>query len=154
METFFRYLAFPRDDPDFDWRDFDFDKDPARMDQIRAILDATNPDLGRFQERGGKMLMHFGWADTALNPMMGVGYYEDVLETMGPQTKDFFRFYTVPGMFHCRGGVGADRFDLLTPLVNWVEAGETPEALEAAQVAGDKVQRTRKLCPYPRARRL
>jgi len=149
METFFRYLAFPTDDPDFDWHDFDLDEDLGRMGRIRAILDATNPDLSRFHERRGKLLMHFGWADTALNPMMAVNYYEDVLETMGPETRDFFRFYTVPGMFHCRGGIGADRFDLLTPLVNWVEAGETPEALEAAQATGGEVQRTRKLCPYP-----
>lgn len=149
METFFRCLAFPEDDPDFDWHELDFDKDPARMEQTRAMLDATNPDLSRFHERGGKMLMHHGWADTALNPMMGVGYYEDVLETMGPETRDFFRFYTVPGMFHCRGGIGADRFDLLTPLVNWVETGDAPAALEAAQAVDGQVERTRKLCPYP-----
>ena len=149
METFFRYLAFPVDDPELDWRDFDFDKDPARMEQIRSMLDATEPDLSRFHERGGKMLMHFGWADTALNPMMAVDYYEDVLETMGPETQDFFRFYTVPGMFHCRGGLGADRFDLLTPLVNWVEAGQAPGSLEAARVVNGEVEMTRKLCPYP-----
>ena len=149
METFFRYLAFPVDDPNFDWRDFDFDNDPARMAQIRSMLDATNPDLSRFHERGGKMLMHFGWADTALNPMMAVDYYEDVLETIGPEARDFFRFYTVPGMFHCRGGVGADRFDLMTPLVNWVEAGNVPESLRAARVVRGQVEMTRKLCPYP-----
>ena len=37
---------------------------------------------------------------------MGVEYYEQVVEKMGDSTKDFFRLFMVPGMFHCGGGVG------------------------------------------------
>ena len=51
--------------------------------------------------------MYYGWADPALNPMMGVGYYERVRAAMGPTTGDFFRLFMVPGMFHCSGGRGA-----------------------------------------------
>jgi feruloyl esterase len=148
-ETFFRNLAFRPDEPDFDWRRFDFDKDPQRMGFIHSILDATNPDLRAYQDRGGKLLMYFGWADTALNPMMGVNYYQDVVDTMGPKTADFFRLYMVPGMFHCGGGLGVDQFDAFTRLVNWVEAGETPERIDAARVIDGQVELTRPLCPYP-----
>jgi hypothetical protein len=117
-ETFMRNLAFRPDEPDFDWRTFDFDKDPQRTQFVRSMLDAVNPDLSGFRDSGGKMLIYFGWVDMALNPMMGVNYYEDVLETMGPETPEFFRLYMVPGMFHCGGGLGVDRFDAFTRLVN------------------------------------
>ncbi len=148
-ESFFRNLAFRPDERDFDWRKFDFDKDPQRMSFIHSILDATNPDLSAFQDRGGKLLMYFGWADTALNPMMGVNYYEDAVKTNGPQTGEFFRLYMVPGMFHCGGGLGVDQFDAFTRLVNWVEDGEAPERIEAARVIDGKIELTRPLCPYP-----
>ena len=48
--------------------------------------------------------------------MMGLNYYEDVLETMGRETRAFFRLYMVPGMFHGRGGLGVDQFDAFTRL--------------------------------------
>ena len=148
-ETFFRYLAFTPDDPDFDWREFDFDTDPERV-TIREILDAVDPDLSAFAARGGKMITHFGWADTALNPMMSVDYYEAVRAAMGAgTTADFYRLYMVPGMFHCAGGLGTDRFDVLTPLINWVEGGAAPDTIPASRVEDGRVTRTRPLCPYP-----
>jgi len=152
-DTFFKYLAFTPDEPDFDWRTFDFATDPARATS-RDMLDAMDPDLSAFRARGGKMITHFGWADTALNPMMGVNYYEDVLATMGQSdTLDFYRFFTVPGMFHCAGGLGTDRFDAMTPLVNWVEGGVAPDTIPAARVESGQVTRTRPLCPYPQVAR-
>ncbi|TDI24622.1 MAG: tannase/feruloyl esterase family alpha/beta hydrolase [Acidobacteria bacterium] len=43
----------------------------------------------------------FGWADTALNPMRRVNYFEDVRATMGEATAaDVYRLFMVPGMFH------------------------------------------------------
>jgi feruloyl esterase len=56
-------------------------------------------------------------------------------------------------MFHCQGGVGPDRFDAVTAIVNWVENGKVPETLIATQMEGDKVRRTRPLCPYPQVAR-
>ena len=85
-ETFFRYMAFARPDPSYDWLRFDIATDYDKTAATRATLDATNPDLSPFKARGGKILSYFGWADPALNPMMGVSYYERVVETMGPST--------------------------------------------------------------------
>jgi len=82
--------------------------------------------------------MYFGWADTALSPLMGIDYYEKVAAKSGPVTRDFYRLFMVPGMFHCRGGFGTDRFDPLTPLVNWVEGGAAPQRIEASQVEDGK----------------
>ena len=152
-ETFFRYLAFPEKNPTFELKTFDIEKDPQRLEWIRSVLDATDPDLTRFKGRGGKLLMYFGWSDQALNARMGVDYYESVLERMGTKTKDFFRLFMVPGMFHCSGGVGCSSFDKLTPLMQWVEQGSAPERIVGSQIVSDKVIRTRPLCPYPEVAR-
>lgn len=58
-----------------------------------------------------------------------------------------------PGMGHCRGGPGPDRFDALTALERWVEQGEAPTRIVAARVRGGVVDRTRPLCPYPEVAR-
>jgi feruloyl esterase len=144
-------IAFAK--TDYDWKTFDFDKDPARLADARKLLNATEPDLGNFRSRGGKLLMYFGWADTALTPYMAVDYYEKALVANGPETRDFFRLFMVPGMFHCRGGVGADRFDAMTALIDWVERGIAPASITATRVEGGNVVRTRPLCPYPQVAR-
>lgn len=149
--AFLKYMAFGIPDPTYDLAKFNFDQDPQRMDWIRSVLDAADPDLTGFRERRGRLLMYFGWADPALNAQMGVDYYESVQKKMGSGVTDFFRFYTVPGMFHCFGGVGCDRFDMLAPLVDWVEQGKVPERILASKVVAGKTVRTRPLCPYPQA---
>ena len=120
-----------------------------KSETARAVLDATSPDLTRFKARGGKMVSYFGWADPALNPLMGVRYYENVVRQMGPSTADFYRLFMVPGMFHCGGGVGTSTFDALTSLVEWVEKGTAPLSIVASRVVDGKPVRTRPLCPYP-----
>jgi Tannase and feruloyl esterase len=152
-ETFFRYLAFGKPDPQYDLHLFDLEKDPARLDAIHQILDATDTDLTRFQQQGGKILMYFGWADPALNPMMGVEYYEAVQARMGPGTTDFFRLFMVPGMFHCGDGPGPNQFDTTAPLSDWVEHGAAPQTIRASKITGGNVARTRPLCVYPQVAR-
>jgi feruloyl esterase len=149
-ETFFRFLALPEKNPTLDLLSLDLEKTAARVDWIRNVLDATDADLSAFRQRGGRLFMYFGWADAALNPQMGVDYYERVLAHMGAGVPEFFRLFMVPGMFHCAGGVGCGTFDKLTPTIAWVEAGTAPEVITASQVVGGKVVRTRPLCPYPR----
>jgi len=148
-ESFFRYLALPKPDPNYDFKSFNLETDLPRLQAISDILDAKNPDLTRFKTRGGKIVMYFGWADTALNPLMGVDYYEKVSARFGPSTADFFRLFMVPGMAHCRGGVGTDQCDFLTALIEWVEKGVAPKQIGASQSRDGKLVRTRPLCPYP-----
>jgi hypothetical protein len=33
-ETFIKYFALGRGNPNYDWHSFDFDKDPARLDDL------------------------------------------------------------------------------------------------------------------------
>jgi feruloyl esterase len=123
------------------------------MEELRQILDATDPDLSAFRRHGGKLLMYFGWADPQLNAKMGVEYYEQVVGKMGASTGDFFRLFMVPGMFHCGGGVGTSQFDAATPLLKWTEAGSAPDRIEASRVVSGKVVRTRPLCAFPQVAR-
>jgi feruloyl esterase len=148
-ETFFRYLAFSKPNPSYDWLTFNLETDLDKIQATRVALDAVDPDLTRFKSRGGKIVSYYGWADPALNPLMGVNYYERVLEKMGASTADFYRLFMVPGMSHCQGGIGTDAFDPVTPLVEWVEKGVAPNSLPASRLVEGKAVRTRPLCPYP-----
>lgn len=84
----------------------------------------------------------------------------------GGDASDFGRFYRVPGMAHSSGGPSTDQFDMLTPLVAWVEKGEAPDrviasargagnagGVNAELPAGWSATRTRALCPYPKVAR-
>jgi feruloyl esterase len=148
-EGFFRYFVPAKPDLQYDVAQFNLDRDLPKLENMHQVLDATDTDLTRFRQHGGKLLMYFGWADPALNPMMGVEYYEAVTERMGAGTKEFFRLFMAPGMFHCGDGPGPNAFDTLTPLSEWVEKGSAPESLLASKTEGGKVVRTRPLCPYP-----
>jgi Tannase and feruloyl esterase len=151
-ESFFKEMATPG--TPIDWRQFEPDRDMEKLAPIATLLNATNPDLTRFRARGGKILMYFGWADPALNPMMGVNYYEQMRQTMGTGTGDFFRLFMMPGVLHCAGGLGPSVFDSMTPLVEWVERGTAPDRLVATLRQEGKTIRSRPLCAYPTVAKL
>ena len=149
-----RYMAFTKDDPEFDWQQLDPERDWPRMAAMSAIFNAGNPDLSGFRDSGGKLLMYHGWGDIGVSPIMTVQYYDKVMQTLGSeQTQSFFRTYMIPGMYHCYGGRNVDRFDTMTTLINWVEAGVAPERIIASRVENNRVTRTRPLCPYPKTAR-
>jgi tannase/feruloyl esterase len=154
-ETFMRFLAFePQRGRAWNWRQFNFDADPPQMAAFSKLIDATNPDLSRLKKRGGKIIHYHGWADALVNPQMSVDYYEAALKKMGVrQTKEFYRLYMVPGMFHCAGGVGCDRADWFAPLVEWVEKGVVPGEIKSSRVENGETVRTRPQCVYPEVAR-
>jgi feruloyl esterase len=113
-------------------------------------VNATNPDLGPLKQRGGKIIHYHGWADPGVTALMSIDYYESVVEKLGSQeTRDFYRLFLIPGMFHCRGGVGCDTVDWVSAIVAWVEKGTVPEKLIGSRVESGATKRTRPLCPYP-----
>ena len=69
------------------------------------------------------------------------------------ETTDFYRLLMAPGVAHCRGGLGPDRFDAVAAHERWVEEGVAPGRLVAAKVVDGAVLRTRPLCPYPQVAR-
>jgi len=145
-----RYMLLPKPMREYDFSQFDFERDTPQLDRVARIMSALDPDLSRFQARGGKLLMYFGWADPALNPRLGIEYWENVSQRMtADKTKEFFRLFMMPGVFHCSGGVGPACFDVLQQIIPWVEHGKAPEAIVAAQLEGGKTLRSRPLCVYP-----
>ncbi len=153
----------------FDMRYYDWDQDVAIVDNALApILNATNPDLGAFEARGGKLIMYHGWADPLVYSLESPNYYENVLGTMGGlnKVKDFARLFMVPGMGHCGYGgpfpaVLSDSLGLnlntngLVSLVNWVENGKAPDQIIAVNPWPYPPNKgmTRLLCPYPEVAR-
>ncbi len=147
----FKYVVFK--DPNWDFKTFNFEKDFAAADKVdNGLINALNPNLKPFFERGGKLIQYHGWADPQISPGASVTYYKNVVDTMGGAGKvqGSYRLFMVPGMRHCRGGDVPDTFDAVTALEQWVEGGKAPEQLIASRVTNDgKVDRTRPLCPYP-----
>ncbi len=148
-----QYLAPKPPKPDYDYKTFDYDRDIHLLDAWSKLADAKNPDLAKFRKRGGKLLVTYGWADPILQPMVGVNYYEAALAKNGPDTPQFFRLFMAPGMGHCGGGIGPDRHDGMTAIIDWVEKDKAPDTMIASRVVDAKVVRTRPLCTYPKVAR-
>ena len=150
-DSFFKFMAFdPAPGANWDYHTFDFDVDPQRLTAISLRIDATIPDLSAVRARGGKIVHYHGWADPGVTPKMSVNYYEAATKAMGEkETRDFYRFFPVPGMFHCGGGPGCGNVDWLTAAVNWVEKGDAPSMLVGAHIEGGRTTRTRPICAYP-----
>lgn len=163
---FFMNMVF--DDPNWQFRTFDIDRDTKTADDKTAqMLNSNNPDLSAFRNRGGKLIVYHGWSDAAIAPENAIDYFGAVVAKMGAGNADgFLRLYMVPGMQHCGGGAGttnfgqggtpaADRFhDLDAAMEAWVEQGLAPSQIIATKYknAADPsagVVRTRPLCPFP-----
>jgi hypothetical protein len=78
-----------------------------------------------------------------------VQYVDAVRQRLGDRANEVVALYLVPGMFHCWGGVNVDRFDLMTPLIDWVEQGKPPGSVIGRRIEAGQVTRTRPLCRYP-----
>jgi feruloyl esterase len=151
-----KYLAFETNPP------LSFTLDRAHVDRttfkeaakLAGLYNATDPDLSAFQRAGGKLILWHGWADQAISPFGTVAYYQAMQDEMGglPAVQRFARLFMVPGMNHCFGGDGPNTFDMLTPVLAWVEQGVAPSKIVATgSVNGTK--RTRPVFPYPQVAR-
>ena len=138
-------------DPSWDPRSFDWDKDVATVNAKYSFLNAMATDYSAFQSRGGKLIMYTGLADPVTSPLDTFAYYESVAKAMGgiDATKSFYRFFPAPGMAHCGGGAGPNTFDALAALDAWVEKGTAPDSIPASHATNGQVDRTRPLCAYP-----
>jgi pimeloyl-ACP methyl ester carboxylesterase len=113
------------------------------------------------QQRGAKMLMYHGVSDAVFSESDTRAWVDRVNKAI-PNSNNVVRHFPVPGMNHCSTGPAADQFDMLTPLVAWVEEGTAPSSVKASvRGAGNAgglnaelpkewtSNRTRPLCSYP-----
>jgi hypothetical protein len=118
--------------------------------QTSIYLSAMDPDLLPFARRGGKLILWHGWNDHHIPPRNTLAYYDALRDTMGDKGVDrFTRLYLFPGVGHCSGGEGPDTFELLQPVMEWVEGGVEPGKIIASKVVSGVVTRTRPVFPYP-----
>jgi feruloyl esterase len=136
--------------PNWDPKSFDLDRDLKLVDEkVGVPVNAINPDLRAFKQRGGKLLLYHGWNDTAISPGNAIDYYQSVLTKMGGKQDDFVRLFMVPAMQHCGGGPGPNQINWFAALERWREANQAPSRIEAARLSGNRVDMTRPVCPYP-----
>ena len=149
----------------FDWKQFDFDRDLDVLQQrLAPILNANNPDLGELKKAGGKILMYSGAADPLVPYQDALNYYERVIEAQHglEPTQEFFRYFLVPG--RCHGEEGSPGFSsissgiegesLLSAMVSWVEEGKAPDRLMATAYQdgspSKEITAVRPVYPYPK----
>ncbi len=124
----------------------------ARVLQVSALMDATDPDLARFYQRSGKLIILEHMADFAQSPYAGIDYFQTVVKRMGRGTVDqFVRLYAAPGVDHVGTGAPAN-VDMLQVLADWVERDLAPGTLEVyTQERSAPFARTdsRPLCRWP-----
>jgi feruloyl esterase len=151
MEPNFRFLATDNDDPNYNWKTFNLDKDLQRLKTMTEILSPLDPDLNPYKKHGGKLIMYHGWSDPGISSNGTVAYYDQMVQKVGgkKEADNFARLYMIPGMHHCGGGPGPNTFDVITTLENWVEKGVAPAGVIASHATDGKVDRTRPLCAYP-----
>jgi feruloyl esterase len=106
-------------------------------------------NLSTFTGHGGKLIFFHGQSDAWFSAIDTMHYYERLSGDNGPApVADWSRLFLVPGMGHCNGGERTpDQFNMVEPIVNWVEKGMAPERIVATgrSLPGE----SRPLCPYP-----
>jgi len=144
-----RYVG--HQDPNWDFMTFDLDTDLALALKNAAYLEATDPNLADFKARGGKLLLYHGWADPGPAPENTINYVSAVADKLGGnKIDDWMRLFLMPGMGHCRGGIGPDQADFLGAIEAWREKGIAPSQIVASRNAtAGRTAMTRPLCPYP-----
>lgn len=121
---------------------------------MRDILNGSQTDLSPLLvKRNAKYLLYHGWADGLIGPEPTVDYYKDIVRDTFKgdyaRAQENVRFFGVPGMGHCSGGVSgaAVNWDKLPALVQWVEQGVAPDSIVVA--SSGTAPTSRILCPWP-----
>jgi feruloyl esterase len=132
-------------------------------------------DLSAYRDKGGKLLTYHGLQDQLISSDNSERYYHKLAETMNASPTDldeFYRYFRIGGMSHCRGGPGAwnigayatggsftttskdPRDNVLEAMVAWVEEGTAPEYVRGYKYVNDTISKglafTRKHCRFPK----
>jgi hypothetical protein len=121
-----------------------------RIAELAALQDVNDAQLARFVNNGGKLLMAHGTADPLVSNRATAEYYARLVDKMGAaKTREFVRYYEIPGFGHVLGADWTAAWDSLTALENWVERGVAPADQVVMDVNAATKGRTRPLCDYP-----
>ena len=127
----------------------EIDVDKEALHASDPLVEPASTNLSTFSLSGGKLIFFHGDSDPWFSPLDTLQYYQSLAAANGGADKvaEWSKIFLVPGMTHCAGGPSLDQFDMLSPLVNWVEKGAAP----ASVIATGKTfpGRSRPLCAYP-----
>lgn len=146
---YYRWLVYG--DPAWTAAGFDLDRDYAHSRRAGQVLDASDPDIGSFVRRGGRLIMYHGWSDSLISALNSVRYYEKARSVLGPKVGDSARLFMVPGLQHCGEGI-----DMVPQLEAWVEHDQAPETAVARSKGRSLLghaESSRLLCPWPKTAR-
>jgi feruloyl esterase len=174
------YQDWVYNDTNWDYTQFTYAdiQNAERVDPGNATADDF--DLTPYMNRGGKILMYHGGADSLIPTGSSRVFYNKVTETLVPRginLDDFYRFFLIPGMDHCSGSAKAPWYiaggsqslndvaysvpgyedadhDVILALMKWVEEGSAPDKIIATKFVNDTstegVEIQRPLCVYPK----
>jgi len=136
--------------PDWDYHTIKVPDDVERAVKAdKGLLYGGDPDLSRFFNRGGKLLMYHGWADPLVSPDTSLIMFRRINDVVGRSAANSLALFMVPGMGHCQGGPWTDQSDKVAALDQWVQSGRKPQSIPASHMTAAVVDRTRPLCAYP-----
>lgn len=130
----------------------------ARITDVSAASDATNPNLDAFINKGGRIIWTHGSADEVVSTDSSVDYYKQLVARYGQAKVDgFVRFYIINGTGHGDTGPFLPVYDSLQIVSDWVDRNIDPAdniAMGNSQpksaldtTPGGKAQRP--MCRYP-----
>lgn len=164
----YRYVVYS--DPEWSMDNLDYSTYLASQQTDQFNVSTWKGDLSRARDRGTKIIHYHGLEDNAISSENSAVYYNHVSRTMGfasNELDDFYRYFRISGMAHCRAGNGANFIggneetfssyepdaNVLAAIVRWVEEGVAPEYLLGTTHEGNtiegKVIGQRKHCKYP-----
>ncbi|KAH6660999.1 Tannase/feruloyl esterase [Truncatella angustata] len=125
-------------------------------------LQNSLPDLTTFQSHGGKMIQYHGESDPSIPTASTVRYWQSVRSVMYANESEadslsamseWYRLYLVPGADHCKRNTlqpwGPYPVGIVYAVINWVESGEAPQALNATINYGPYAGEVQGLCAWP-----
>ncbi|KAH7338902.1 tannase and feruloyl esterase-domain-containing protein [Rhizoctonia solani] len=140
-------------------------------------IEAMDPDLRPFFNRGGKLMQFHGFEDPLIPSGSSLVFYEKVQSFFNhTDLADKYNLFMVPGTAHYSDGRGANAFgtsnqrdvslggagqalkfdaehDMILATIDWVEKGRVPKSIVATRWKDSNITNgadyTRLLCPYP-----
>ncbi len=163
---------FANPDPTYNPLTVDYDNDIHLVTPASPAVN-NSTDIRPFVKHGGKLIFYHGLSDSGPPWPYSLKYFRDVARKHGglEHAGDFMKLYLIPNMGHCSGNMATDTFDMLTPMVNWIENGVAPDEIVAtgnrfmpmplsgpytglpAVDPNGKTARSRPLCAYPKTLR-